>query len=305
MDFSISSLSPPGKVTLVSPSGDINTVSPTYAWNAEPSASWYRLWVDDSTGNVIDQWYRAADCNCDSGESICSVTSDVELAQGNVAWWIRTWNAQGSGPWSDKGRFTLLNQIPAGTYYVAVDGNDTAGSGTYNNPWGTIEHALENVPDGSTILAKPGRYDGAITMRPKFSQGVIVRSEIPYRAQLRNNGTVIKCFYAKGITLEGFDIAHSGSGSGALVIQIQDLIGEPGGDDFVSRITLRNNILHDSYNNDILKINNGAGNITVEGNVFFNQTGSDEHIDVNSVTDVVIQDNIFLMILRKRTHEPQ
>ena len=70
-------------------------------------------------------------------------------------------------------------------------------------------------------------------------------------------------------------------------------VADPAGN-LVSRITLRNNILHDSYNNDILKINNGAGQITVEGNIFYNQTGSDEHMDVNSVTDVVIQDNIFL-----------
>ena len=104
---------------------------------------------------------------------------------------------------------------------------------------------------------------------------------------------MVTCFYGQSIALEGFDIAHSGSGAGALVIQIQDLIGEPGGDDYVRRITLRNNLLHDSYNNDILKINNGSGSVTVEGNVFYNQTGSDEHIDINSVTDVVVQDNIF------------
>jgi hypothetical protein len=126
-----------------------------------------------------------------------------------------------------------------------------------------------------------------------FAQGVAVRSEIPYQARLRHTNTVVTCFYGKGISLEGFDIAHSGPGAGALVIQLQDLIDEPGGSDFVSRITLRNNVLHDSYNNDILKINNGAGNITVEGNLFYNQSGSDEHIDVNSVTDVVIQDNVF------------
>jgi hypothetical protein len=77
------------------------------------------------------------------------------------------------------------------------------------------------------------------------------------------------------------------------VIQIQDLLGEPGGAETVSRITLRNNVLHDSYNNDILKINNGASHVEIEGNLFYNQTGSDEHIDVNSVTNVTIQDNTF------------
>jgi len=77
------------------------------------------------------------------------------------------------------------------------------------------------------------------------------------------------------------------------VIQIQDLIGDPGGADFVSNITIRDNIIHDSFNNDLLKINNSASVITVEGNMFYNQTGSDEHIDINSVTDVIVQDNVF------------
>jgi len=181
----------------------------------------------------------------------------------------------------------------ASTFYVATDGDDGTGNGSTSSPWATITHALDAVPDGSTILVRPGTYQGRVNLRGSFPQGVTVRSEVPYGARLRHDATVIICFYGQGITLEGFDVAHSGPGAGALVIQIQDLIGDPGGEDFVSRITLRNNVLHDSYNNDILKINNGAGNITVEGNVFYNQTGSDEHIDVNSVTDVVIQDNIF------------
>ncbi|MBS1252204.1 MAG: hypothetical protein MAG451_01242 [Anaerolineales bacterium] len=95
--------------------------------------------------------------------------------------------------------------------------------------------------------------------------------------------------------LEGFDIAHDGPGAGALVIQVQDLRGDgPGGDDATSRITFRNNIIHDSFDNDLLKVNYGARDILVEGNIFYNQTGHDEHIDVNGVVDVVIQDNIFL-----------
>ena len=56
-------------------------------------------------------------------------------------------------------------------------------------------------------------------------------------------------------------------------------------------------MFHDSWNNDILKINNGARFIRVENNVFYNQgpgtISGDEHMDVNSVTDVSIEDNIF------------
>ena len=180
--------------------------------------------------------------------------------------------------------------IPTATYYIATNGNDTSGNGSEGNPWATITHALDTVPDGSLILVKPGTYNGRVRLRGQFAGGVTVRSEQPYRAKLRHDNTVVTCYYGQGITLEGFDIAHDGAGAGALVIQIQDLID---GSEFVSRITLRNNILHDSYNNDILKINNGAGQITVEGNMFFNQTGSDEHIDINSVENVTVQDNIF------------
>ncbi len=179
------------------------------------------------------------------------------------------------------------------TYYVATTGVNNPANGTVNNPWATISYALNQVPDDSLILVKPGTYFGEVRLDGDFPIGVTVRSETAYQARLRFDSTVVKCFYGRGITLEGFDIAHSGPGAGALVIQIQDLIGEPGGSETVSRITLRNNVLHDSYNNDILKINNGASQITVEHNMFYNQTGSDEHIDINSVTDVIVQDNLF------------
>jgi hypothetical protein len=178
-------------------------------------------------------------------------------------------------------------------FYVATNGNDGSGNGSSGNPWATITHAVDTVPDGSTVLVRPGTYFGRVSLRRVFATGITVRSEVPYQARLRYDATVVTCFYGKGITLEGFDIAHDGPGAGGLVIQIQDLIGEPGGSDFVSRIVLRDNVLHDSFNNDILKVNNGAGDVSIEGNLFYNQSGHDEHIDVNSVTDVVIQDNVF------------
>jgi hypothetical protein len=178
-------------------------------------------------------------------------------------------------------------------YYVATNGSNATGNGSAGNPWATITHAVNAVPDGSLVFVAPGTYNGVVALDRVFAQGIIVRSQIPYQARLRHTGTVVRSFYGKGITLEGFDVAHAGPGAGALVIQIQDLIGPAGGADYVSRIVLRNNVLHDSFNNDILKINNGAGDVTVEGNVFYNQTGSDEHIDINSVTNVVVQDNVF------------
>jgi hypothetical protein len=178
------------------------------------------------------------------------------------------------------------------SFYVASDGSDQEGDGSEARPWESIPHALDNVVDGSTILVKPGEYTGRIRIRGTFLQGVTVRSEVFCRARLRHSGTVITAYSngngCEGITIEGFDIAHSGEGAEALVFHI-----DGGGDRSVRNITVRGNVLHDSYNNDILKINNSAVNIIVEGNMFYNQTGSDEHIDVNSVDSVYVRNNIF------------
>ena len=188
---------------------------------------------------------------------------------------------------------TRENETPQGSvYYVAVDGDDGSGDGSTANPWSTITHALDNVPDGSTVLLRPGIYNGRARLRGAFPQGVTVRSENPYRAILQNDDRVITAYKEDsgvyGITLEGFEIRHSGPGAEPLVVHI-----DGGSDGSVHHITLRNNIMHDSFNNDILKINNAAHDVVVEGNIFYNQTGSDEHIDVNSVENVIVQDNVF------------
>jgi hypothetical protein len=111
---------------------------------------------------------------------------------------------------------------------------------------GNNHHALDNVEDGSIIDVHPGTYTGRIRIRGTFVQGVTVRSQTPYMAKLRNNDTVITAYThpdgVSGIRIEGFDIAHSGSDAGALVVHV-----DGGGHNEVRNITFKNNILHDSY----------------------------------------------------------
>ena len=176
------------------------------------------------------------------------------------------------------------------TFHVATGGSDVTGDGSLAAPWATITHAVDSVPDGATVLVAPGTYHGLVRLRQRFAQGVTVRSAVSYQARLRNDDRVVICYECQGITLEGFDVAHSGPGAAPLVIHVQDLIPGP---DFVRRVTIRDNVIHDSFDNDLLKINNGAGEISVVGNLFYNQSGSDEHVDVNSVTDVLLEGNVF------------
>lgn len=177
-------------------------------------------------------------------------------------------------------------------FYVAPDGSDEDGDGSTAAPWATISHAIRQVQDGATILVQPGTYEGEVALTGQFALGVVVRSERPYQARLRHDRTVVTCFTCQGVTLEGFDVAHSGPDANIYVVQIQDLNGDGTGG---QRVTLRNNVLHDSYHDDIIKVNNGAGQIVIEGNMFYNMGGPvlDSHIDANSVTDVIIQDNVF------------
>ncbi|MEX2498798.1 MAG: hypothetical protein WD397_07975 [Wenzhouxiangellaceae bacterium] len=188
----------------------------------------------------------------------------------------------------------------AGELWVATDGSDAAGDGSLANPWATITHAVDNATGGDEVIVRPGTYHGRQRLRRDFDVPVTIRSEVPYAAKLRHDaGVALIAFTARNVVIEGFDIAHAPDNTGALVIQVQDLLGAVNGsadgtDPVVSGIVFRNNIIHSSTNNDLLKVNNGAEDVLIEGNLFFNQSGSDEHIDINSVVDVTVQDNVFM-----------
>jgi hypothetical protein len=175
-------------------------------------------------------------------------------------------------------------------YWVAPPPTgDDENPGSYNSPWATLKHASRSVPDAHcTIWFFPGVYAGGTRLNRRFETPTAFRSMDPYQAVLRSDGAVLSISGAKNITLEGFDIHHSGPSASPLLIAIDGAVAG-----WSEYITLRDNIIHDSYNNDLLKIYNLSRFITVENNVLYNQGPGEEHMDINSVTDVTVQDNIF------------
>jgi hypothetical protein len=161
----------PGQATLVSPTNNIGTNNPSYTWNKVADATWYYLWVDGPSGNVIKQWYTSAQANCNG--NLCSVIPTQGLSAGGHRWWIQTWNEGGYGPWSNAmtftpsppGKATLLspsntitdqtplyrwNEVSDSTwYYLWVEGP----TGTVVQQWYTSEQA--NC-DGTTCSVTPG-----------------------------------------------------------------------------------------------------------------------------------------------------
>jgi hypothetical protein len=98
-------VAPPGQATLVSPSGSFGTTSPTYTWNDVSGSTWYYIWVDGTSGNVIKQWYTSADAHCDG--NTCWVKPNTTLTSGSYTWRIQTWNKAGVGPWSTNMTFSI------------------------------------------------------------------------------------------------------------------------------------------------------------------------------------------------------
>ncbi|MDR0834806.1 MAG: glycoside hydrolase family 5 protein [Candidatus Symbiothrix sp.] len=191
-------------------------------------------------------------------------------------------------------RFVSENFSPTTTYYVAETGADAVGNGTATKPFKTIKYAIENTPvaGGHAIVVKSGTYTGGY-ITTKFESPVLVKAEVPYKAILKNSASHRAAYLdrAENIIISGFEITGNksyplGNGStSAYVFQI----------DMCKNIVLENNILHDSYNNDILKLNNRSQSCVVRGNIFYNQNdyGGDEHIDANVLYDAIIEDNIF------------
>ena len=121
MSFSTTVPTVPGAATLSTPTGGPTTnYNPTYTWNEVASSTWYYLWVDGPSENVIKQWYTSAQAACNG--TTCSVTPATTLPNGSYTWWIQTWNTGGLGPWSAGKPFSMT--IPAAaTALVANTGN--------------------------------------------------------------------------------------------------------------------------------------------------------------------------------------
>jgi hypothetical protein len=165
LEFSLPAV---GVTTLISPSGPITDATPAYTWSSVNGSTWYHLYVSGPSGNVIDQWYTAANASCN--ESTCSVTPATTLALGNYKWWIQTYNAGGNGPWSTAKDFSLgvaILSSPSGsidtatpTYTWSANSNVTyyrlwvSGpcGNTVINKWYTAENANCNE---STCSATP------------------------------------------------------------------------------------------------------------------------------------------------------
>jgi|GEM_PF-1415516 len=140
LSFKVQTVSPkPGKVTLTYPSGDSVESNPVFTWTKDEQATWYYLWVNDSSGAVLKKWYTAQEVDADSA---CSITSGLNLKAGaQHEWWVQTWNSNGYGPWSSSLRFTVKASNTAPSITVLVGPSSASANKPIEFQWRPVESA--------------------------------------------------------------------------------------------------------------------------------------------------------------------
>jgi hypothetical protein len=114
---------PPAAVTnLVGPTGVTQDNTPAITWESVTGSTWYKLYIKDSGGLKLNEWYTAAQVNCENGGN-CTIDAPA-LVPGGVNWWGQTYNNVGNGPWSSRSKFTVAPSTPpaAVTAFIAPTG---------------------------------------------------------------------------------------------------------------------------------------------------------------------------------------
>ncbi len=101
------------KLGLTYPFETINDTTPTFTWNEDSCATWYKIYLKNKSSDYkFVQWYEIADnfskypeVTCTNGE--CSIVLDSTLDIGSYEWFVMGWNDNGNGDWSDGMTFTI------------------------------------------------------------------------------------------------------------------------------------------------------------------------------------------------------
>ncbi len=119
--FKILPYKPTDKAVPVSPSGTINPVrKPKLQWDAVDRATDYYVLIFRNGKAYINEWSKTN-----------MYVPEKDLPGGHYKWWIRPYNADGYGPWSDAMEFDITNQVPGRIVLLSPMGNKTASPTNY------------------------------------------------------------------------------------------------------------------------------------------------------------------------------
>ena len=93
----------------------------TFTWNRVPDATYYRVYVRDSTGTNHDLWFTADRSGCGPSVSAqtCAVVIQIPLATGVAEWWTQSWYPHVYSGWSQTRTFLVAGRVPIGAGSLA------------------------------------------------------------------------------------------------------------------------------------------------------------------------------------------
>lgn len=91
----------PGAATLIAPNGDVVGTTLAFSWQSVPESTWYLFWLGKGTPTafIMQQWYSAEQAGCANGGT-CTISLTPPVNSGSHTWFIQTWAAGTTGPWS-------------------------------------------------------------------------------------------------------------------------------------------------------------------------------------------------------------
>ena len=172
------------------------------------------------------------------------------------------------------------------TYYVDQAGSDTDGDGSAQKPWASLQGATAALPDsGGDVVIADGIYGGTLDISRRFTGRAVFRAAHPYHVILEADQYAIRVDGGAGIEFSGMEMRHTGpENADAFIVAIRNS----------SNVILRDNIIHDSFHDNLVKVSYSSSDILLMGNVFYNQGSmGGHHVEINGSVDVVVRENIF------------
>ncbi|MHA1305052.1 MAG: right-handed parallel beta-helix repeat-containing protein, partial [Candidatus Heimdallarchaeaceae archaeon] len=138
-------------------------------------------------------------------------------------------------------RSSITFTVENSEFYVSPTGNDETGNGSQENPYATIQKAIDEIPEGGTVNVADGTY----------TENLVIDKDITLQSSGAAADTIINAadssnyvvkITADGVTLDGFTITGLANGD-----ENQAAVITWG----VDNCTITNNILTDNYKDAI------------------------------------------------------
>ena len=147
----INSVPVPGTPSPTSPSGQGNQSPANYAWDRESPvrATWYQVEVDGPGGNLLQEWYQAAEV---CGATSCTIKEQLNLGNGSYSWRVRGRNPKGRSSFSPPLDFSIQPPGPGPTLTLLSGSCAAAPSGAHETAAPNAVTILgENFPSKSEV----------------------------------------------------------------------------------------------------------------------------------------------------------